>query len=113
VRRLVTEDGRVVAERVEIADTSWRRFKGLMFRADLPAGEGLLLAPCSSIHMFFMRIPLDVAFLDADGRVVRAYHGIRPWRATRIVRRAKSAVELRAGTLAAAGVERGSTLRLA
>jgi uncharacterized membrane protein (UPF0127 family) len=112
-RRLITVDGRVVAEHVEIADNPWRRFAGLMFRSDLPAGRGLLLSPCSSIHMFFMRIPLDVAFLDRDGVVLRAYHGIRPWRISRIVRGAKSAVELREGTLRAAGVEKGTTLRLA
>jgi uncharacterized membrane protein (UPF0127 family) len=111
-RRLVTLDGRVVAEHVEIADSAWRRFLGLMFRADLPAGRGLFLSPCNSIHMFFMRIPLDVAFLDRDGAVLRAYHGIRPWRVSRIVRGAKSAVELRSGTLRAAGVEKGTVLRL-
>ena len=27
-------------------------------------GEGLLLTPCSSVHMYGMRFPLDVAFLD-------------------------------------------------
>ena len=112
-RRLVTFDGRVVAEHVEIAATAWRRFVGLMFRSDLPEGRGLFLSPCNSIHMFFMRIALDVAFLDRDGAVLRAYHGIRPWRVSRIVRGAKSAVELRAGTLAAAGVEKGTVLRLA
>jgi uncharacterized protein len=112
-RRLVTADGRVVAENVEIAATAWRRFMGLMFRADLPPGHGLLLSPCNSIHMFFMRIPLDVAFLDRDGAVLRAYHGIRPWRISRIVRGAKTAVELRAGTLHEAGVGKGTVLRLA
>jgi uncharacterized membrane protein (UPF0127 family) len=83
-----------------------------MFRRELPAGHGLAITPCNSIHMFFMRFPLDVAFLDREGSVVRAYHGIRPWRATRIVRGARTAVELPAGTLAAAGVDRGSMLRL-
>ena len=111
-RRLETDDGRVIAEHVEIAATAWRRFMGLMLRSELPAGHGLALAPCNSIHMFFMRIPLDVAFLDGDGRVLRAYHGIRPWRVSRIVRGAKAAVELPAGTLRAAAVEKGVVLRL-
>jgi uncharacterized membrane protein (UPF0127 family) len=111
-QRLETADGRVVAEHVEVAGTMWRRFMGLMGRADLAADRGLALSPCSSIHMFFMRIPLDVAFLDREGTVVRAYHGIRPWRVSRIVRGAKTAIELPAGTLAAAGVDRGTVLRL-
>lgn len=110
--RLETAEGILVAERVEVAATILRRGLGLMFRSELPAGHGLLLRPCSSIHMFFMRIPLDVAFVDADGRVLHLLHGIRPWRVSRIVRRARAAYELPAGTLAAAGVERGTELRL-
>jgi hypothetical protein len=112
-RRLETADGMVVAAHVELAASPWRRFMGLMFRSELPAGHGLALTPCSSIHMFFMRIPLDVAFLDRQGTVVRAYHGIRPWRVSRIVRGAHTAVELPAGTLREAGVEKGAVLRLA
>jgi uncharacterized membrane protein (UPF0127 family) len=112
-RRLETADGRVVAAHVELARSAWRRFMGLMFRGELPAGHGLALTPCNSIHMFFMRIPLDVVFLDRDGAVVRVYDGIRPWRVSRIVRGAHTAVELPAGTLRAAGIEKGAILRLA
>ena len=112
-QRLETADGRVVAAHVEVAGSVWSRFMGLMFRRELPEGHGLSLTPCSSIHMFFMRIPLDVAFLDREGRVVRIYHGIRPWRATRVVHGARTAVELPAGTLRAAGIEQGAVLRLA
>jgi len=111
-RRLETAEGSVVAEHLEIADGFLRRGLGLMFRRELPAGHGLALRPCNSIHMFFMRFPLDVAFLDREGRVVRAYHGIRPWRVSRIVRGARTAIELPAGTLDAAGVERGAVLRV-
>jgi uncharacterized membrane protein (UPF0127 family) len=111
-RRLETAEGREVAANVEEAATFLRRGLGLMFRRELPPGHGLAITPCNSIHMFFMRFPLDVAFLDREGCVVRAYHGIRPWRVSRIVRGAKTAIELPAGTLAAAGVDRGTVLRL-
>ena len=112
VRRLETAEGREVAGSVEQAATFLRRGLGLMFRSELPAGHGLAITPCNSIHMFFMRFPLDVAFLDREGCVVRVYHGIRPWRVSRIVRGARTAIELPAGTLAAAGVDRGMVLRL-
>jgi uncharacterized membrane protein (UPF0127 family) len=111
-RRLETAEGREVAGRVEEADNFVRRGLGLMFRRELPAGSGLAITPCNSIHMFFMRFPLDVAFVDREGTVVRVYHGIRPWRVSRIVRRAHTVYELPAGTLAAAGVEKGAVLRL-
>jgi uncharacterized membrane protein (UPF0127 family) len=111
-RRLETADGREVAAQVEEAEGFLRRGLGLMFRRELPPGSGLAITPCNSIHMFFMRFPLDVAFVDGEGTVVRVYNGIRPWRVSRLVRRARTAYELPAGTLAAAGVERGAVLRL-
>ena len=47
---------------------------GLMGKRELKDGAGLYLKPCSSIHMFFMRIALDVVFVDADGQIVHICH---------------------------------------
>jgi uncharacterized membrane protein (UPF0127 family) len=110
--RLATSGGTTVAGEMAVADNPWRRFMGLMGRRELPAGAGLYLRPCSSIHMFFMRFPIDVAFIDNDLRVVRVYHGLRPWRMSRVVRRAKAAIELPSGALALAGVNVGDVLTL-
>jgi len=111
-RVLVTGEGLVVADHVEEARSMLRRGLGLMFRRSLPAGHGLWIQPCSSIHMFFMRFAIDVAFVDGTGRVIRVYHAIKPWRISRIVFGARAAVELPAGTLAAASVDSGTVLRL-
>ncbi len=105
------DDGAVVASTVEVGESLWRRFMGLMGRPGLPEGHGLLLRPSSSIHMFFMRFPIDAAFLDREGRVLRVYAGLKPWRISSVVRHAKAVVELPAGTLAAAGVGAGDTVR--
>lgn len=110
--QLVDEAGMVIAGRVAVADSPWARFAGLMLRSSLPEGHGLVLRPCRSIHMFFMRIPLDVLFVDGDGRVVRVVHGIRPWRATWVVRGARAAIELNRGVAARAGLEKGAVVRL-
>ena len=110
--RLTREDGTEVATHVTIAGSVWSRFVGLMGRRELPAGHGLCIRPCSSIHMFFMRFPLDAVFVDADGRVLRIYAGIRPWRATWFVRGAKACLELPAGTCAERGVAVGALLEL-
>jgi hypothetical protein len=112
VFRLETGAGVVVADHVEVAGSVLSRFRGLMFRDHLPEGHGLALRPCSSIHMFFMRFPLDVLFVDGDGAVVHLYHGLKPWRMSRIVRRAKAALELPEGTLRRAGVGVGDVVRL-
>jgi uncharacterized membrane protein (UPF0127 family) len=112
VYRLETSEGALVAAHVEVADNVISRFAGLMFRESLPEDHGLALRPCSSVHMFFMRFPLDVVFVDGEGRVLRVLNSIRPWRASGIVRGAKTAVELPAGTAARRGVVPGTELRM-
>jgi uncharacterized membrane protein (UPF0127 family) len=61
--------GTVIADRAEVARSLLARGRDLMGRPDLPAGYGLILVPESSIHMFFMRIPIDVLFVDRQHRV--------------------------------------------
>ena len=64
---------------LEIADAFLKRFLGLMGRKELPMGHGLLLAPCSSIHMMFMRFAIDVVYLAKDYTVVKTVKNVRPW----------------------------------
>jgi uncharacterized membrane protein (UPF0127 family) len=112
VHRLETESGTLLADHVELAANPFSRFMGLMFRAELPPGHGLVIRPCNSIHMFFMRFPLDVLFVDREDRVVRVLDSIRPWRASSLVRGARAAIELPAGTASRAGVAPGTVVRL-
>lgn len=70
--------------RLEVMDTFWRRFMGLMGRDDVPIGNAALFSKCSSIHMFFMKIPLDVIWYGAsmpDGRVpvLSVARDVKPW----------------------------------
>jgi uncharacterized membrane protein (UPF0127 family) len=95
-----------------VAATFLSRLRGLMWRRELPSGDGLCLQDCGSIHMFFMRFPIDVAFVNAEGRVLHACHTIRPWRISRHVFGSKAALELPAGTLRRLGIDRGSLLKL-
>jgi uncharacterized membrane protein (UPF0127 family) len=101
--------GAVVAERVQLASDPWSRFWGLTGRRELPPGHGLLITPCSSIHMFFMRFPIDVVFLDRDDIVVKIVHGIKPWRMA-MGGGGKKALELPAGAAKAAGIKEGDHL---
>jgi uncharacterized membrane protein (UPF0127 family) len=88
------------------------RGRGLMFTSALADGEGLVIEPCSSIHMFFMRYPLDVLFLDREGRVLFMYKGIKPWRVGRVVRGARTAVELPIESIERSGTQIGDQLAL-
>ena len=100
----------ILADRAERASTFVQRLVGLLGRAHLPLGEALLIAPCSSIHTFFMRMSIDVAFLDADGVIVKQLEALPPWRATAVYSRARAVLELPAGTLRASGTREGDRL---
>ena len=108
---LLGEDGRVVCERCAVADRALARMRGLLGRSSLPAGEGILLRPASSVHMAFMRFPIDVVFLDRDGAVVKVVPELAPWRVAG-ARGARDAVELAAGEAARRGIRVGERLRL-
>lgn len=91
----------LLASRVRWAGTSEARRRGLLGRAHLESDEGVYIVPTQLIHMFGMRFPIDVAFLDSGGRVLFIHHGIKPNRLSRLVWRAEGALELTAGTLRA------------
>jgi uncharacterized membrane protein (UPF0127 family) len=71
----------------------------------------MLIDAAPSVHMFFMRFPIDVVFLDRDWKVVRVVQGLRPWRVAG-ARRAVAALELPAGAAAEAGIAEGDVLSL-
>lgn len=89
-----------------------------MGRSALADGEGLYLPGTNSIHMLFMRFPIDCMFLgapSADGsrEVVGVREHLAPWRGVVWwVRGARGAVEVPAGSVAAAGVRCGDVVRL-
>jgi uncharacterized protein len=61
--------------------TSFRaRLRGLSWRDREDAGPGLLIPCCASIHTFGMRFPLELFFLDGEGRVVSVRRRVPPRR---------------------------------
>ena len=105
------ERGPVVCERCELAVTALSRTRGLLGRRGLDDDHGLWIQPTNSIHMAFMRFPIDVVYAREDGRVLKLVEGIKPWRAS-LCRGAKVALELPTGAIARAGVEVGDHLVL-
>jgi uncharacterized protein len=106
---LVDEQGRVACRRCEVATSMAARMRGLLGRAGLEPDQGLLIPKTSSIHMFFMRFPIDAVFLDRELRVRKVVADLVPWKVA-WARGARSVLELPAGAAARAGIEVGSRL---
>ena len=104
-------NAQVVAAYVELAVTRAARRRGLLGRDSLEPGHAMLIAPCSSIHTWFMRFPIDVIFVARDGRVVKTRAAMPPWRLA-AAPRSYAVVELASGAIAKANVTIGDRLEL-
>jgi uncharacterized protein len=51
-----------------VATSRRSRMLGLALLERKEAGEGLLIPRCASVHTFGMRFPLDLVFIDREGR---------------------------------------------
>jgi hypothetical protein len=110
--------GAALADDLELAGSFWAKLMGLMFRAGMPEGAGLWLPGSPSIHMLFMRFPIDCVFLgkeapDGSRPVVGLRRGLRPW--TGVVwwvRGGTGTLELPAGTIDRCGTEIGDRVAI-
>jgi hypothetical protein len=104
--------GTTVASRARVASSLSDRTVGLLRTAEVLPGEGLWIERTPSIHMFFMRYPIDAVFVDADGRVTKVVPDLKPWRVVWWAPRARDCLELRAGAAAQSGTQVGDELGL-
>ena len=104
--------GTVLALRLEAAHTGPSRRKGLLGRKCLQPGEGLWIAPCESVHTFFMKFPIDLVYLDRKQQVKKVRDSVGSWRISACLT-ARSVLELPAGTVRATQTEQGDTVEIA
>jgi uncharacterized membrane protein (UPF0127 family) len=102
-------NGRVIASQVIPAFDSQTRRTGLLKHESLPEGHAIVIAPTSAVHTWFMRFPIDIAFVTKAGRVVKVCHAVKPWRLAAAFR-AYAVIELAAGALTRSGTVSGDTL---
>jgi uncharacterized protein len=101
----------VLATHAEVADTSAKRRTGLLKHTKLDPGEGLWIAPCESVHTFFMKFAIDLVYLDKQKKVRKVRHSVPPWRASACLT-AHSILELPAGTAQQTATQAGDQLTI-
>ena len=100
----------VAVEELEVADGPLSRMKGLLGRAELPGGRGLLITKCNSIHMFFMKFAIDAVFLGRDMHVVKIAANLKPWQVASCSA-ARHTLEIPSGAAAEVGIAPGDELK--
>jgi uncharacterized membrane protein (UPF0127 family) len=101
-------EGDVLAS-LDLARTWRARSKGLLGRDGI---EGALwIEPARQVHTLGMRFPIDVAFCNRDGVVLRKVT-LRPYRVSLPVLKARAVVEAEAGTFSRWNLKVGDTLEV-
>lgn len=108
----IIKNGITVTENAEIADSFFSRFKGLMFKKSIDGDYALHIKPCNQVHTFNMRFALDVVYLSESGEVVEIHENVKPNKACKAVRKAKSVLEMRAASASALGIAKGDVLEI-
>ena len=101
------QTGARLADRIETAFDSATRNQGLLGRDAFATGSALVLAPCTSVHTWFMRFPIDVLFMTKIGMIKKVRPSLGPWRIA-MSWNAYAVIELPGGT--AGNAKAGDTL---
>jgi uncharacterized protein len=105
-----TRTGHLLADRAWLAHSHASRMKGLLNIKELEVGCGLFIPRCSAIHTFFMKMKIDVVFVDATLHVMCLFPAAAPFRMFWGGWRTKGVIELPTGTIQRTGTIRGDLL---
>lgn len=100
----------IVASSARVASSLMQRGVGLLGTRTLNEGDGLLIERTASIHMFFMRYPIDAVFIGKGNRVTRVVANLKQWRVVLWAWGARDCLELPAGTAERTGTVVGDQL---
>jgi len=93
-----------------VANTLWKRMKGLLGTKGLSENQALWIHRCNSIHTFFMNYSIDCVFVSKDLKVVDVVENIVPGRIIFPRFQASSVFEMKAGVAKAKGIYKGEEL---
>ena len=90
------------------ASTALQRLKGLFAYPSLDNSQALILSPCSAVHTVALGYTIDVAFLCAEGRILKT-GTLKPWRLMMCFR-GKYVIEMAEGTVCRLNLQVGQQL---
>ncbi|OGX37820.1 MAG: hypothetical protein A3C36_05875 [Omnitrophica WOR_2 bacterium RIFCSPHIGHO2_02_FULL_52_10] len=96
---LNTTKNTVIAQKGVLADTFFSRMIGLLNRQSLLPGEALVITRCKSVHMLFMRFPIDAIFIDKNSHVVGLVERLLPFQFSRIFLKTSQVIEVPSGVI--------------
>lgn len=100
----------VISENLMVADTYFKRLKGLMFTKELPYENALYIVPCNEIHTFFMNYSIDVLYLDANNNILSIDEKLQPRKIGKRVKNTVSVIELPSGKIKKADIKVGQMI---
>ena len=112
----IVQGGRQHRFRVEVAASDEEQAKGLMFRTEMGADEGMIFPKePPQMRSFWMRntvIPLDMLFIGPDHKVVNVIANAEPYSldSRPSVAPVSAVLELNGGRAAQLGIEAGATV---
>jgi len=101
---------RTLPYNVLVADKLLDRAIGLIGTPTLGPNIALHIVPCSGIHTFGMKYPIDVVFLDKKGKVVLLSQNLKANKFTKFLLNVKSVLELPSGSIKENNIQVGNYL---
>ena len=88
----------VISRKPFYAVSFFARGRGMIWRT-FEDFDAMVFRGCSSIHMLFMRMPLDVIYLDIDNKICKLSENLKPWCFFDGARKARAVIELPVGSI--------------
>lgn len=102
----------LLAKDIVIANTPFKRLKGLLGKKEFREGQAIILKPCNSLHTFFLRFAIDVIFVDKHNKVIEAISCLKPFHLTRVYWLSVLAIELPVGIIQSSHTQEADLLAI-
>jgi len=102
----------ILADNALMANSFFKRARGLLGRRAFTYGQALVLKPCNSIHTYFMHFPIDVLFVNKNNTVIKTVTGLKPFHLSPICLESKFVIELPPGAIKFTSTSLGDQLIL-